>query len=519
MSGFVRGGRAGELRGTLGRLEAPGGIASRRGAVLWSRTGALAGRAGVERSASETGDPIGGGRDRIYADGRWTLAWLSPAFRAVSDERRAPGDSATGERTRVAGVELATGSRFPWRASLGADLEREGRMDSVARFVDQSEVRVLRAGIETPSSRAVSAALNYQLRALEPLADPRRTRSDLGAMRLRAEDRKRGLESGIDLEVTAEAENRRTREVVFAGTGQGAYDALGNFVGVGDYTLHVAVSRELERVSRSAASTRLSWEQTRGPEAWRGTRAEFHFETEVRRRGDLYWRDPIISPGAALNDPDLARAVVAQRLEAEIGPRTAAADFRLRGERRVTTDRGYANFAQTLDDQSAALRWRTRPVSSLVTELEARTRRQTAAQQMSGTGGLDRTLIEHGGLGQITLSPSYRLRLSAVGELSWLRPEHRQEPTRTLRVGPELGLAVGLRGHLDLSARRAFIAGPPAESLLPTADPIGAPVWETRGRFDLRLHETTTFGVSLDAADYATRRTQVTGRVELRAFF
>ena len=57
------------------------------------------------------------------------------------------------------------------------------------------------------------------------------------------------------------------------------------------------------------------------------------------------------------------------------------------------------------------------------------------------------------------------------------------------------------------------------ESLLPTADPIGAPVWETNGRFDLRLHETTTFGVSLSAIDREARRTQVSGRAELRAFF
>jgi hypothetical protein len=523
VSAFARTGMAGELLGSIGHLAAPGGIDARRGTLQWVRTGALAARAGWERSASETGSSrIGGGRDRLAADARWALPWVSPAIRFTSDERRIPGDSAAlGARSRVAGAELTSGSRLSWRATLGADLEHEARLDA-GRFIDQGEVRVLRANLETPSTRAMSVVLGYQRRALQPLADPRRTRSDLGSMRLRGEDRARGLEGGIDLEVTAEAENRRTRDVVFVGAGQGGYDALGNFVGVGDYTLRVTVAPELERVSRAATSTRLAWERTRGPEAWRGSRAEFHFEAEVRRRGDLAWRDPMISPGAALDDPDLARAVVTQRLEAEIGPRTTAADFQLRGERRVTADRGFANFAQTLDDQSASLRWRARPGASITAEIEARTRRQTAGQRMSGTSGsqgFDRTLIEHGALGQVTLTPGSRLRLAVAGELSWLRPEHRDVATRTLRVGPDLGLAVGARGHMELSARRAFASGPAAESLLPTADPIGAPVWETNGRFDLRLHETTTFGVSLNTVDREARRTQVTGRAELRAFF
>jgi len=67
--------------------------------------------------------------------------------------------------------------------------------------------------------------------------------------------------------------------------------------------------------------------------------------------------------------------------------------------------------------------------------------------------------------------------------------------------------------------RRAFISGPPALGLLPSADPAGAARWDGTARFDWRLHETTTFSLSSSVRERPGHRTVTTGRAEVRAFF
>ena len=88
-----------------------------------------------------------------------------------------------------------------------------------------------------------------------------------------------------------------------------------------------------------------------------------------------------------------------------------------------------------------------------------------------------------------------------------------------MRVGPEVGFPVGRRGHAEASVRRAFLTGPPPSSLLPSLDPAGAPRWEGQARVDYRVHESTTFGLSMNGQERPGLPTQVTGRAELRAFF
>ncbi len=189
-------------------------------------------------------------------------------------------------------------------------------------FVDQSQARTLRVALETPADAALSAVLNLQRRLIEPLADPRRSRSDLASVRLKGEQPRRGLRGHLDLEITSEGENQRLRRAVYVGTGKGGYDALGNYTGTGDYDLVVEVSGSLTPVARAATSARAEW-QFAGQGAWRGTRAGFDFETESRRRGELRALDPFLAPGAALTDPTLSRASVLQRLEAEVAARVA----------------------------------------------------------------------------------------------------------------------------------------------------------------------------------------------------
>jgi hypothetical protein len=63
------------------------------------------------------------------------------------------------------------------------------------------------------------------------------------------------------------------------------------------------------------------------------------------------------------------------------------------------------------------------------------------------------------------------------------------------------------------------VSGPPLLGLLPTADPTGIARWEGNSRLDVRVHETTSVGVSLGVVDRPERGAQVNGRAEVRAFF
>jgi len=385
----------------------------------------------------------------------------------------------------------------------------------------------VRVGLDSPDDGAVAVGAAYQWReqrAIDAAAQAAgstlpRTRSDLGSLRLRGDDRALGVRGSANLELTSEGDNRRSRTLVFVGSGHGSYDAAGNFVSGGDYDLRLTVSPDLERLSRAATSAHLEWVVPGAATPWAGSRAGFDFESEARRRGDPLLRDPVIAPGAALTDLGLARGSVLQRLETELLPESPAAALRLRLERRVSADRSDQNYAQTLDERQASARWRTHAGAALSSEVEGRWSRRVAAQALVGGSGYGRTLLDQGGTGQLIYTPDTRLRAVAVVDATWSRGEGQALATRTVRLGPDLGLALGARGRVEASARRAFISGPPPLSLLPTLDPIGAPRWEVQTRLDYRVHETTTFSLSANGQERPGVRTLVTGRAELRAFF
>lgn len=520
LTGFVRPRAGGELRALAGRLALPGGFSSWRRGLEWQRDGRIGTRARWERAdATQPGLRLAdGGRERRSGELRLRLPWLEPVLRAETDERRFAGDTArTGDRYRETGAELRSPSRLAWRALAGWSLRRDARLVT-GDFVDQSQARTLRFTLETPAGAAFSAALNLQRRMIEPLADARRSRSDLASVRFKGEQPRRGLRGHLDLEITSEGENQRVRRAVYVGAGRGGYDALGNYTGTGEYDLVVVVNEAITPVARAATSARAEW-QLAGQGAWRGTRAGFDFETESRRRGELRALDPFLAPGAALSDAALSRSSVLQRLEAEIAPESRFAALRLRAERRVTGDRAYENFAQTLDDGTLSARWRTRPGAVLGTEFEARARRRVVVQALVGSAGYARTLVEQTGTGQLAYTPGVKLRAVGALEFTRSRPEGVTEYTRTLRSGPDLSYAFGKRGRAEVRLRRAFVTGPAAVNLLPTADPAGAARWEATARADYRVQENTTASLSLDVRERPGRAALTTGRAELRAFF
>jgi len=519
-TGSLRPAGGGELAARAGRLSIPGGFTSVRRELEWSRDGLFSTHALVSRSEG-TGRGLrfaDGGRERARLDLRLRLPWIEPALLAESDQRRFPSDTGrVGERFREAGLELASGRAVPWRLVAGHTVRRDSRA-APGGFLDRGLARTTRVSLEGPAERRLTLGLSYQHREVEPLADLSRSRSDLGNLSMRVEDPSRGLGGQMHLEVTAEGENRRVRKLTRVGAGLGAYDSLGNYLGHGDYDLALVVSPELDRVERAALSTLMTW-RFGSSEAWRGSRIEFDFESDARRRDKLRLGDPVVPPGAVFTDPGLTRGSVLQRLEVELAPGSRASNLRARAERRVTADRTFENFSQALDDRSLTLTWRTRPLGVLSTALEGRSRRQIAAQTVLQGAALRRALGESGVRGEVVYTPHSRLRAAAEIDASWDRLEGQIEATRTVRLGPDVGVQVGSGGHLEVSARRAFVGGAAPVGLLPTADPIGPPRWEASTHLDHRVRESATLGLSFTVTDRPGRRTQSTGRAELRAYF
>lgn len=507
-----------QLRTEWSLLSTPDGYRGARRLAEWTGGGALATRAlFLDADGEQSGRRFGdGGRRRWLGEARRTGALVSPSLRAERDERRMPGDSASARRrTDEFAADLASGTRPRFRLAAGLVLRRDRREGGAAR--DDSRATTLRVSGETPPGTPVGAAVAAQRRDVRDQVSGRRTRSELASVRLRGEHRPTGLSGHFDVEVTGEAENRRTRVLRFVGAGLGSYDALGNFVGAGDYELVLAVSPELDRFARVATSARARWDFGSSA-AWRGSRVEFSVEDEARRRGALLVTDALLSTGRALVDPGLARATIAQRLESDLAPGSRAAAVRVRLERRVSADRSYENFAQVSDLRSGSLRWRARPGAAATLEAEFKAQWQRASQ-VTPSSRYDRTVVDDAASTRFEWQPRPALRVAAAAELSFARPQGQAEATRTVRFGPDLGVPVGARGRAELTVRRAYVAGPAAVTLLPGIDPAGAPRWDGTARFDLRLHETTTMGFTAAVKDYAGRPTVTTGRAEVRAFF
>ncbi len=508
-----------ELRADVARLTTPDGYAGTRRGAEW--TGALPLRAHVlwldasgRRSGLGAGDA---GRRRLLAEVGHAGRWLAPSLRFERDDRTTPGDT-VGARARVHDLagELASGTvpRWKWRMGLGRRTDR----GDVGAATSERRATTLGGGAESPAGGALGVAVAGQHRVTSDVASGSRTTSDLASVKLRGERRPWGLSGSLDAELTSEADNVRLRTLTFVGAGRGSYDALGNYVGTGDYELALAVTPTLDRYARTATSARAGW-QFGSNDAWRGSRLDLVFDGEARRRGGPRAGDAFLGAGSALGDADLARGAVTQRIEGDVAPGSHVAAFHVRAERRVVADRTYGNFAQATDQRTGALRWRARPGTATTLEAQAQFQWQRAEQSVVGGASYARTLLDQGGTGQFVWQPGPALRAAGVFELDFARPEGQVEATRTIRLGPDLGAAVGPRGRAEVSVRRAFVSGPPAVALLPSADPAGFARWDANLRFDLRLHETTTFGVTGLVRERPGRATVVNGRAEVRAFF
>ena len=507
-----------ELRSEWSRLTTPDGFSGTRRVLDWSNGGPLRTHVGwLDADGAQAGALFASSaRRRLLADASRVGRFLTPSLHAELDDRHTPGTIAARDRVQDLSGELASGSVWRWRAALGFG-GRLDRHDGASGGGDQRATTLHAAG-ETPAGHAFGAGLTGQHRVTRDLHGGPAAAADLASVKLRGEHRRWGLSGQLDVELTREADNQRLRVLTFVGTGRGSYDALGNLVGKGDYDLILVVSPLLERYARTATSARTAW-QFGSSEVWRGSRIEFTLEDEARRTASPRLADVFLSTGLALVDPGLSRGTIAQRLEGDFAPGSHVAAIYMRAERRVSADRTYANFTQASDQRTGALRWRARPGALLTVESQAQVQWQSAIQEVPGGSSYARILVDGSASSQLAWQARPAVRVAGTLELDRSRPQGQREFTRTLRLGPDVGAGVGARGHAELTLRRAFVSGPAAVSLLPSADPAGFARWDGTARFDLRLHETTTFGLSGTLRERPERPAAVTGRAEVRAFF
>ena len=518
---YFRPSPSGELRGNFGQLETPTGFTSQRKEASWSYTGRLITRASWQRADGEQqGRQFPeGGRERTSGQIGLALPWLAPMVHADWDERWTPSDSTkVGNRYREVGGELRSGSSSSWRMQAGYALRRNGALGPLG-WSDHDDARTTSFGFQSPEPRAWSSSLQWQRRTVQELPSGAASSSDLASARLRGTDARRGLGAVLGLEVTSEGEPERARQLVIVGDGLGAYDSLGNFVGTGHGNRDLVINNTggLRLISRASTSTHLTWQPT-GEGLWQGSRLEATLETEARRQGALLAEDAVLSPLSALTDSALSRGTVTQRLEADLAPSSRFAALTLRVERRVNADRSFTNFAQTQDIRQGTLRWRLRPAAAWTTELESKVIRSATSLGLAAEIG--RAIREGGLTARLGFSPGATLRVALVGDGSWARREGSGDPLSTAwTFGPELGLTLFRMGRLELSSRKTIRQGEPLSAELPFGDPLGAVRWESTGRFDYRLRELTTVGISMTSRDREGRRVESEGRAEVRAFF
>lgn len=317
----------------------------------------------------------------------------------------------------------------------------------------------------------MTASLNAQRRVTRDVASGASAAADLASARVRAERHSGAMrrdERGGD---GRGRENRRVRALRFVGAGRGAYDSLGNFVGTGDYDLVLTVSPELDRFARVATSARgggASASRSRGAaRAWTS-----RWRRRPRRAARCQGADLVLSTGLALVDPALVRGVILRRLETELAPGSRAAALRLRAERRVSADRTYANFAQTTRPAQRLGALARAPSAGTVLESEARVQWQRATQAFAGGASFARARWwTDPGACRLGVAAGHAPARGGHGGGGLLRRRSGRRRSRAIRLGPDLGVSIGPRGRAELSARRAFITGPPAVSVLPARAP------------------------------------------------
>ncbi len=491
---------------------------ARRAVYSLDRDGALALRGRwhrISNTDSAGAGPGSGSRRR----GNLSISLTSGAWRPEAhwDHDRAVG--ALGS-VRQGYDDYGLGARWTGSAGLGAEAFQSWREDRLAAsLVGAAPVRAStqRFSLNYAGSPDFSFQSTVAQRTVLGVGD------SLGASRnaqLQILVRRGAAEGEAHYEIGATRFQGSARQISFVGSGLGAYDSLGNYVGRGDYSVHIFSGADLGATNQVSLNARLELSGERsGREGWLRrlvSRTETQSTQSARRIGGS---SAFAWPGSLVDDPNvlLGNAVFRQDLEWTDG--NGHGSVRVRHEWVGDADRQSPSYIQlkSLRAESARVRLLGAGGTSAEMELQLRRRRLQLGPAERAAGYVSRGVDSHA---NFKWAPSASVSVAALGR--WLS-EHSDDGlsvSRQIEAGPSVAVSRGGSFRVELRANRVVVKeeGP----IQPGFSNYGSFL---RSRFEHDVNVTCQIRSALQASLFAHGvhpdggRLTENARIEMRATF
>lgn len=427
---------------------------------------------------------VSGMRAKDALSTSWIGSWTRTALRyGFESTAKGDGEARTGERWREGGFELGTGTRFA-AVRAGVDVthrETEAIEGSRTPLRDTGRTASFDAAWQGAEGRTVEA--RFTRRSLEPHDARPLIRSDLGQVRWAI----RGVHGAVQQdgrgELSTSVERRRIERIEFVGEGEGHYDSLGVYQGVGDYEVLASEATDPSRVQRIDASFRSEVDLSQWPSdgesqaGWRTLRVlhSWTVRAETEQPVGRLWSNlgPILLGRRALSLVDFQ-----MRIDATAWPAARWASPRLRlEERKFVRGEGAAqSLGETDRTRTAALRLRSRPWERWGSDIEPSWEEElhrVEGAQFGETGWRSVSLTWENEVSLATL-------LTASGRLN-ARERSRigdSEEARVYETSPGLIWTPRARSRIELRTTRTSVVRRDAEGR-PSRD-LEKPGWTSR---------------------------------------
>lgn len=464
--------------------------------------------------------------ESLSAARRGALVSLSSAY-TRERSTRGSGPARAGSLFREGSLRLGSGSRWE-RLQSSVEWTRRVRWDLAGtgqRKLDTGDTGEGELDWQGESGRLVS--LGYTLRNLRPEGEGETQRSRQGRLRWIERAGEDLLVQEGRMELTTAERSDRSKEVRFIGPGQGHFDSLGVYQGIGDYEVFYRDLGDSARVNRVEFSLRSELDLSRRPgeeEAASGLAARFlrtarlvHYWTarlEYDRPASYLW--PRLAP-ALLGNTLLPLSEVQMRADASAFPSARWFSPRLRLELRRTHRAIYTNSSETSRTVLSGARLRSRPSTRWTADQELEWERTREESRITGQGAgvdgwrslrlrLDQSvsLREHLTAG---LESSFRLRRRVGGE----------ETARVYEATPFTVWSPQSRSRVELRTTRTWLAREGSRARL--SRELERAGWSSRLLATVHLREELDLSVWLRDARPDRGRSTQDGRMELRATF
>ncbi len=524
----------------VGRLENTVDFEARRAVVEGeTRRGALRLSGRLLRTNSEDqllpGRDGQGRRENDRARVEWLGSWVGSRIGYAGERsERGQGASRAGTFYREVGGRLETGSRFRlWKVGTEWTRRRTHQVVGNAETLFD-EGRTYAGDVQWRAGPGKTVEASYTRREVETdlsSQDPGETVSEIGRVRWIFRDGGGAWSQEGRWELSTQEESERVRVLEFVGEGQGHYDSLGVYQGVGDYEIFSRQQGDAVRRNRIDASFRTELDQTRrGGESedesdeatlwkqlWQSSRVVHYWTVSVesgRTASYLWGRMLPVLVGAKR----LPRVDVLQRADW-----TAFGDARWFSPRlgwslRRVENSPASGFSERTSTRSWTLRVRSRPASGWSHELEGELERDRRTSSSSIGAGESQTGWDTRGL---VSEQKFRLQknLSAEFELRYRRRARVQSPERADVVVGTPSLIWSPRSHSRIEVRTARTSLRRRGGSGRASRELEKPGWNSRILATVRLREALDLSFFVRESRPDGGKAVTDSRLELKATF